>query len=304
MGRALRDGYRDKVQLATKLPVWLVQEAEGLGTPAGRAAQEAGHGPHRFLPAARPQRRPLGDRAPPQGPGAPWSGPRPTGASATWASPSTTPCKVFKPIIDGYDWEFCQIQFNFIDAGFQAGIEGLNHAAARGVGAIAMEPLRGGTLAWEQPPDVQAIWARTAELRPPAEWALRWVWNHRSGGDRPFRDERPRPAGRKPGRRRPGPGRRAGCQGPDPGGRSAQPVRRAHAGSLHHLRLLRPVPQRRGHSGSVQQLQHRFHVRQLAGRRRRLPDVRGRARPRRRPVPSLRRPANPSAPSRSPSWKS
>jgi predicted aldo/keto reductase-like oxidoreductase len=86
--------------------------------------------------------------------------------------------KVFKTIVDGYDWEFCQIQFNLMDGQFQAGSEGLAYAGERGIGAIAMEPLRGGTLAVPQPEEVERIWARSPDPRPPAGWALRWVWDH------------------------------------------------------------------------------------------------------------------------------
>jgi len=80
---------------------------------------------------------------------------------------------VFKTIVDGYDWEFCQIQYNFIDHSTRPhGRAALRRR--RRIGVIVMEPLRGGTLAATQPEDVQRIWARSPG-RTPADWALRWV---------------------------------------------------------------------------------------------------------------------------------
>jgi uncharacterized protein len=84
----------------------------------------------------------------------------------------------FVTIADGHDWDFCQIQYNFMDEDYQAGTRGLRHAAARQIAVFAMEPLRGGTLAAPGPDPVMAIWARAAKPRTPAEWALRWVWDH------------------------------------------------------------------------------------------------------------------------------
>lgn len=82
---------------------------------------------------------------------------------------------VFKQIVDEYEaWEFCQVQYNYIDTAFQAGDEGIRYAAAREIGSIVMEPLRGGSLA-NVPPAVKAIFAEYGKPRMAAEWALRYV---------------------------------------------------------------------------------------------------------------------------------
>lgn len=82
---------------------------------------------------------------------------------------------VFKKIVDEYGaWEFCQVQYNYIDTAFQAGDEGIRYAAAREIGCIVMEPLRGGSLA-NVPPAVKDIFAEFERPRMAAEWALRYV---------------------------------------------------------------------------------------------------------------------------------
>ena len=177
VGRALKDGYRGRVQLATKCPTFLVQ-TEGdwerfLDEQVRRLETDTID--FYLLHALTGERwetvKRLGglralDHARSDG--------RITYAGFSFhGSPDA-----FAEIIEGYDWDFCQIQFNLLDVDFQAGLAGLRLSASRGVGVIAMEPLRGGLLAARPPEPVQSIWARGGRPWPPAEWAWRWVWHH------------------------------------------------------------------------------------------------------------------------------
>jgi len=85
---------------------------------------------------------------------------------------------VFLPILKHYPWEFCQVQYNYLDRQYQACESGLEAAAAQGTSVVVMEPLRGGNLAGPVPRTVQDLWDRAPKRRTAAEWALRWVWNH------------------------------------------------------------------------------------------------------------------------------
>lgn len=83
----------------------------------------------------------------------------------------------FCKVVDAYDWDFCQIQYNYLDENAQAGRKGLNHAAAKGLPVIIMEPLRGGKLVNNLPEKAKKLFAEHPKKYSPAEWAFRWLWN-------------------------------------------------------------------------------------------------------------------------------
>lgn len=84
---------------------------------------------------------------------------------------------MFCQLIDTYPWDFCQIQYNYLDEHSQAGRVGLKYAASKGIPVIIMEPLRGGRLANNLPDKAQKLFADYEVKHTPAEWAFRWLWN-------------------------------------------------------------------------------------------------------------------------------
>lgn len=177
VGQALKDGYREKVLLADKMPVWLAKDEEAMRSifdeqfarlevdvidmylvhnvtvPVWKRAQKF----HLmdFLEEKRAE-----------------------GKIRHIGFSFHDQLSLFKEVIDSYPWDFCQIQLNYMDKEFQAGEEGLHYAAEKGIPVIIMEPLKGGKLTDTLPPSVKALWKQAEIQRTPAEWALRWVANH------------------------------------------------------------------------------------------------------------------------------
>ncbi|HBP38566.1 MAG TPA: aldo/keto reductase [Clostridiales bacterium] len=173
VGLALRDGYRDRVNLATKLPVWEVKTADDFSRIFNAQLErlQTDHLDFYLLHAL--------DRNS-------WAKVRDLGVldfldqkkksgeirCAAFSFHDQLPA--FKEIVDSYPWDMCQIQLNLLDSQYQAGLAGMRYAAERGIGVVVMEPLRGGMLA-APPPDVQAVWANAEFKRSQVEWAFRWL---------------------------------------------------------------------------------------------------------------------------------
>lgn len=177
LGRALADGYREKVKLATKLPSWMLNCREDMDFFLNSQLEKLNTDHidyyliHALIGGLWDSVKKLGvtdflDTAKADG--------RIINAGFSFHGAGED----FKRIVDAYDWDFCQIQYNFLDEKNQAGTEGLEYASDKGLGVIIMEPLRGGMLASHVPPAVIEIWDEAPTKRTAAEWALRWVWNH------------------------------------------------------------------------------------------------------------------------------
>ncbi len=178
LGRALRDGYRERVKLATKLPSFLVRSREDMDRflEVQLEKLQSDHIDyylmHSLTGSLWKRLEALGardflDRARADG--------RIMNAGFSFHGLPAD----FAPIVDAYGWECCLIQYNYLDEENQAGTRGLKYAASKGLGVFVMEPLRGGNLGFpEAPPSVAALWDEAPVRRTPAEWALRWVWDH------------------------------------------------------------------------------------------------------------------------------
>ena len=84
---------------------------------------------------------------------------------------------MFCEIVDSYEWDFCMIQYNYLDENSQAGRKGLHHASKKGLPVMIMEPLRGGRLVNNLPEKARKLFENYEIKRTPAEWAFRWLWN-------------------------------------------------------------------------------------------------------------------------------
>jgi uncharacterized protein len=178
LGEALAGGYRERVKVATKHPVWKVETAADFDRYLDEQLGRLGGQPIDFYLLHGLERET-------------WR--RINGLGALeWAQKARADGRighigfsfhdeyeVFTEIVDAGEgvWDFCQIQLNYMDGDYQAGLRGLHYAAARGLGVIIMEPIRGGQLAKEPPAEVRDLWAAAPVRRSPAEWALQWVWS-------------------------------------------------------------------------------------------------------------------------------
>ncbi len=173
VGEALQFGYRQRARIATKLPIWMVQgradcdkilkeqlrrlRTRHIDCYLLHCVEQKGWQKMQQLRVLDWLRRVQRE-----------------GSIGSIGFSFHDNVELFRDVVNAFDWDFCQIQYNFVNEDVQAGREGLKFAAARGLGVVIMEPLFGGTLA--NPP--QLIWELWQESGcKPADLALRWLWD-------------------------------------------------------------------------------------------------------------------------------
>ncbi len=177
LGRALSGGYREKVRIATKLPSWMIDTREEMDRYFSDQLErlQTDYIDYYLLHALSGK---TWDRLVELGVLEFLDELKAGGKIRNAGFSFHGTLADFKRITDGYAWEFCQIQYNYLDEENQAGTEGLEYAAQRDLAVIIMEPLRGGCLGMPEPPPAVGEIFETAEIRrTPVEWALRWIWN-------------------------------------------------------------------------------------------------------------------------------
>jgi len=170
----LRDGYREKVFIADKLPIWLAKDEEDIDKLFNTQLERLGvdcidmYLVHSLNAGSWKHTKKLNTLTHLEKKKA-------EGKIKYIGFSFHDEFDVFKEILESYSWDFCQIQLNYMDADFQAGVKGLKLAASRGIPVVIMEPLKGGKLVDVLPQRIKDYWSEAPIQRTPAEWALRWV---------------------------------------------------------------------------------------------------------------------------------
>ena len=177
VGRALKNGYREKVNIATKLPTWLIKNREDMDRIFDEQLERLQtdyidfylvhnlnekiypyvkeQGLFEFLEKIKKENKV-----------------RYIGFSFH------DNLEVYKSIVDDYNWDFTQIQYNYLDEEYQAGTEGLLYAASKDLGVVIMEPLRGGSLVNNLPNKISEIIDNASSKKSAAAWGFKFLYNN------------------------------------------------------------------------------------------------------------------------------
>ncbi len=180
VGKALKDGYRKKVRVATKLPLHDVEQREDFNRIFNEQLAKLQvdyvdfYLLHNVNGEIWPKIRDMGI--------VDWSEKmKNEGKIHYFGFSFHDELPVLKEVLNYYSgWDLIQMQYNYIDTDSNPrspGTKGLKYASSKGLPVVVMEPIRGGQLAIKPPAQIQKIWDRSPTKRTPAEWALQWVWN-------------------------------------------------------------------------------------------------------------------------------
>ncbi|NLD20205.1 MAG: aldo/keto reductase [Clostridiales bacterium] len=174
VGKALKDGYREKVLLADKMPIWLAKEEDDVKSLFDKQMERLDtecidmylvHNicvPH----WKRAKKLNLMDFLEKM---------KAEGKIKYIGFSFHDSYEFFEEVVDAYPWDFCQIQLNYVDKNHQAGLKGLKYAASKGMGVAIMEPLKGGRIVSSLPPTVEKIWDAYPVKKSLPEWAFKWL---------------------------------------------------------------------------------------------------------------------------------
>lgn len=181
VGKALKERYREKVHLTTKLPIWMVKKTEDFDEFLNQQIERLQTKPDIYLFHGLTKERlekiktlTLIEKM---------EQAKAKGLIKYIGFSFHDKFEVFKEIIDFYNWDCCQIQYNYLDINYQAGTKGLEYAAGKNIAVIIMEPIRGGKLAvpdnkLNSKPEIKEVLEASKVKRSMADWALQFVWNH------------------------------------------------------------------------------------------------------------------------------
>ena len=182
LGKALQDGYREKVHLTTKLPIWLVRRKPNFERYFKRQRDRLQSNPDIYLFHGLNKQRikKVQDLNLIEN----MENARDAGLIKHIGFSFHDSLDVFKDIIDSYQWDCCQIQLNYLDINYQAGLKGLRYAGEKDIAVIIMEPIRGGKLVipdddLESKPLIKNVLKSSSVQRTMADWALQFLWNQK-----------------------------------------------------------------------------------------------------------------------------
>ena len=172
-----RNGLRDRVYIATKLPHYLIKSREGLDKLFAEELRRLRTDHVDFYLMHMLTDTDTWERLKAMGIEEWIAEKKASGAIRQLGFSYHGNSDMFCKLLDAWDWDFCQIQYNYMDEHSQAGRRGLNHANGKGIPVVIMEPLRGGKLVSRLPEEAKRIFESYPVRHTPAQWAFRWLWN-------------------------------------------------------------------------------------------------------------------------------